>query len=71
MEEKARRLGLGANPALTTGPAGLNPPTPKKAKKDVTEAREGSSFCLSLPFDSPGGNLLNPSGSKNADRKLS
>ncbi len=29
-------------------------------KQGIAEVREGKVFCLSLPLDYPGGNLLNP-----------
>ena len=38
----------------------LNLITPEKVKQGVAEVREGLSFCLSLPLDYPGGNILNP-----------
>ena len=38
----------------------LNLLTPEKIKQGVAEVKEGLSFCLSLPLDYPGGNLLNP-----------
>ncbi|MGA2550569.1 MAG: cyclase family protein [Burkholderiaceae bacterium] len=38
----------------------LNLITPKKVLEGAAEVREGLSFCLSLPLDVPGGNLLNP-----------
>ncbi len=38
----------------------LNLLTPEKVKQGVAEVREGLSFCLSLPLDYPGGNVLNP-----------
>jgi Putative cyclase len=38
----------------------MNLVTPEKVKQAVAEVREGLSFCLSLPLDYPGGNLLNP-----------
>jgi Putative cyclase len=38
----------------------LNLLTPEKVKQGIAEAREGLSFCLSLPLDYPGGNVLNP-----------
>src|ERR1051326_3131682 len=38
----------------------LNLLTPEKVRQGVAEVREGSSFCLSLPLDYPGGNALNP-----------
>ena len=34
--------------------------TPEKVKQGIAEVREGLSFCLSLPLDYPGGNILNP-----------
>lgn len=38
----------------------LNLLTPEKVKQGVAEVREGITFCLSLPLDYPGGNVLNP-----------
>ena len=38
----------------------LNLLTPEKVKQGVAEVKEGLSFCLSLPLDYPGGNVLNP-----------
>ncbi len=38
----------------------MNLLTPEKVRQGIAEAREGLSFCLSLPLDYPGGNLLNP-----------
>jgi kynurenine formamidase len=38
----------------------LNLLTPEKRRQGAAEIREGLSFCLSLPLDYPGGNLLNP-----------
>ncbi|HKO07689.1 MAG TPA: cyclase family protein [Alphaproteobacteria bacterium] len=38
----------------------LNLLTPEKVKQGVAEVREGLTFCLSLPLDYPGGNVLNP-----------
>jgi hypothetical protein len=38
----------------------LNLLTPEKVRQGVAEVREGLTFCLSLPLDYPGGNLLNP-----------
>ena len=38
----------------------LNLLTQKKVKEGLAEAREGLTFCLSLPLDYPGGNTLNP-----------
>ncbi|MDH3665551.1 MAG: cyclase family protein [Paracoccaceae bacterium] len=37
----------------------LNLLTPEKVRQGVAEVKEGRSFCLSLPLDLPGGNLLN------------
>lgn len=34
---------------------------PEQVRKGVAEVREGRTFCLSMPLDYPGGNLLNPS----------
>ncbi len=33
---------------------------PEQVKKGVAEVQEGRSFCLSLPLDLPGGNVLSP-----------
>lgn len=38
----------------------LNLITPHKVLEGVREVKEGLSFCLSLPLDYPGGNVLNP-----------
>ena len=38
----------------------LNLITPKKVLEGIAEVKEGRSFCLSLPLDYPGGNVLNP-----------
>lgn len=38
----------------------LNLITPKKVLEGIAEVKEGRSFCLSLPLDLPGGNVLNP-----------
>ena len=38
----------------------LNLLTPEKVRQGVAEVREGLTFCLSLPLDLPGGNVLNP-----------
>ena len=38
----------------------LNLITPQKVREGIAEVREGRSFCLSLPLDYPGGNVLNP-----------
>jgi len=39
----------------------LNLITPDKVKQGIAEVRDGRSFCLSLPLDYPGGNVLHPS----------
>lgn len=36
----------------------LNLLTPEKVRQGVAEVREGKAFCLSLPLDFPGGNVL-------------
>ena len=38
----------------------INLLTPAKVREGVAEVREGLTFCLSLPLDCPGGNVLNP-----------
>jgi len=38
----------------------LNLITPQCVRQAAAEVREGRSFCLSLPLDYPGGNVLNP-----------
>ncbi len=38
----------------------LNFLTPEKVKQGIAEVKEGLTFCLSLPLDYPGGNVLNP-----------
>jgi kynurenine formamidase len=38
----------------------LNLITADKVRQGVAEVREGLTFCLSLPLDYPGGNVLNP-----------
>jgi kynurenine formamidase len=38
----------------------LNLVTPAKVLQGIAEVREGRTFCLSLPLDYPGGNVLNP-----------
>ncbi len=38
----------------------LNLLTPKKVLEGIAEVKEGRTFCLSMPLDYPGGNLLNP-----------
>jgi len=38
----------------------LNLLMPAKVLQGVAEVREGRSFCLSLPLDYPGGNIVNP-----------
>lgn len=37
----------------------MNLLTPEKVLQGIAEVREGRSFCLSLPLDVPGGNVLN------------
>ena len=38
----------------------INLLTPEKVRQGVAEVHEGLTFCLSLPLDLPGGNVLNP-----------
>src|ERR1051326_7673808 len=38
----------------------MNLVTAEKVKQGVAEVGAGLSFCLSLPLDYPGGNVLNP-----------
>lgn len=38
----------------------MNLLTPEKVKQGIAEVKEGKTFCLSLPLDLPGGNVLNP-----------
>ena len=38
----------------------MNLVTPEKVLQGVAEVKEGRTFCLSLPLDYPGGNVLNP-----------
>ena len=38
----------------------LNLITAEKVKQGIAEVREGRTFCLSLPLDYPGGNVLSP-----------
>jgi kynurenine formamidase len=38
----------------------MNLVTPERVKRAVGEVKEGRVFCLSLPLDVPGGNILNP-----------
>lgn len=38
----------------------LNLITADKVRQGIAEVREGRTFCLSLPLDYPGGNVLNP-----------
>lgn len=38
----------------------LNLLTPQKVREGIAEVHQGLTFCLSLPLDYPGGNLLNP-----------
>lgn len=39
----------------------LNLITPQKVREGIAEVRDGQTFCLSMPLDYPGGNVLNPS----------
>ncbi|MBV9248237.1 MAG: cyclase family protein [Acetobacteraceae bacterium] len=38
----------------------LNLVTPEKVLQGIAEVKTGKTFCLSLPLDYPGGNILNP-----------
>ena len=38
----------------------MNELTPAKVKQGIAEVKEGKTFCLSMPLDYPGGNVLNP-----------
>lgn len=38
----------------------LNELTPEKVKQGIAEVKDGRTFCLSMPLDYPGGNVLNP-----------
>jgi hypothetical protein len=38
----------------------MNELNPEKVRQGIAEVREGRTFCLSLPLDFPGGNVLNP-----------
>src|SRR5258706_16407529 len=38
----------------------LNLLSPEKVRQGIAEVIEARSFCLSLPLDYPGGNVLNP-----------
>jgi hypothetical protein len=38
----------------------LNLVGPEQVRKGIDEVRDGAVFCLSLPLDRPGGNVLNP-----------
>jgi len=38
----------------------MNTVTPEKVLQGIAEVKEGRSFCLSLPLDYPGGQVLNP-----------
>jgi kynurenine formamidase len=38
----------------------MNELTAAKVKQGIAEVKEGKTFCLSLPLDYPGGNVLNP-----------
>ena len=65
---------MAANPRWTRRPEGstwgdwgpddelgrLNLVTPEKVLQGIAEVKLGRSFCLSLPLDYPGGNVINP-----------
>jgi hypothetical protein len=38
----------------------MNELTAEKVRQGIAEVKEGRTFCLSLPLDYPGGNVLNP-----------
>ena len=38
----------------------LNLLTSEKVLKGIAEVKDGKTFCLSLPLDYPGGNVVNP-----------
>jgi hypothetical protein len=38
----------------------LNLVTPEKVLQGIAEVKTGKNFCLSLPLDYPGGNIINP-----------
>jgi putative cyclase len=38
----------------------MNELTAAKVKQGIAEVKEGKTFCLSMPLDYPGGNVLNP-----------
>ena len=38
----------------------MNELTPEKVKQGIAEVKAGKTFCLSMPLDYPGGNVLNP-----------
>src|SRR5262245_43896015 len=38
----------------------MNELPPAKVKQGIAEVKEGKPFCLSMPLDYPGGNVLNP-----------
>ena len=38
----------------------MNELTAEKVKQGISEVKEGKTFCLSMPLDYPGGNVLNP-----------
>ena len=38
----------------------LNLVTPEKVLQGIAEVKIGKTFCLSLPLDYPGGNVINP-----------
>src|SRR4026208_2087122 len=47
-------------PAQAQQRRAMNEPTPAKVKQGIAEVKEGKTFCLSMPLDYPGGNVLNP-----------
>jgi kynurenine formamidase len=38
----------------------MNELNPQRVKQGIAEVKEGKTFCLSMPLDYPGGNVLNP-----------
>ena len=38
----------------------MNELTADKVRQGIAEVKEGKTFCLSMPLDYPGGNVLNP-----------
>ena len=60
LEAAARRARPGAISGRTTELGRLNLVTPEKVLQGIREVRTGKTFCLSLPLDYPGGNVINP-----------